>query len=162
MLTAFLKLTLYFRTASLIFHPVRLMPCEISYKVRNYDYRCMSSIMLNHIIFSEVRNNLQDMETRLTLNSMFTHMKKWFEKKVGAHFCFIPLWSHPCWGCLISMYQCNPTKQCLDIRLLRFSTRLSENTWKTSINLQWLWGQPLWLQLTCSSPWPFPHLSAFC
>lgn len=41
MLTAFLKLMLYFRTASLILCPVRLMPCEITYKVRNYDYRCI-------------------------------------------------------------------------------------------------------------------------
>lgn len=83
MLTAFLKLTLYFRIASLIFYPVCLTSCEITYKVRNYNYRCMSSIILNYIIFSEMRNNLQDMKPRPTLNSVFTEMTKCFVKKLG-------------------------------------------------------------------------------
>lgn len=41
---------------------------------------CVSSITLNSILFSEVRNNLQDRKTRLTLNSIFTQRTKWFKK----------------------------------------------------------------------------------
>jgi len=137
------------------------MSCETTYKVRNSDYRCTPSLMLNYITFTEVRNHLQAVKTRLALNSIFTQMTRWVEEKVGARFCFIPLRSRPCRCCLISMYQCNPTKQCLGIILLHCSTRLSETIWKTFLYLPGLWGQSLQLQFPCSSPWPFPHLSPF-
>lgn len=47
-------------------------------------------------------------------------------------------------------------------RTVAFLHEVSETIWKPSNYLQWLWGQPLWLQSTSFSLWPFPHLSPLC
>lgn len=87
MLTAFLKLMLYFRTASLILCPVLLMPCEITYKVINYDYRCILHYVKSYH-FQRGEEYLKYMKTRFTLNSIFTEMTKLFEKKGGGTLLF--------------------------------------------------------------------------